>query len=103
MLNLSIRLSENIGNDISLIGSISNTPWQHLIEITETYGNIEYLDLEDGNQIVIYSKKLIKCERKVRITGKVIEVTGKSKRPGDTSEEVYTEYQIIVDDWECFN
>ncbi len=100
---MSVKLSENVGNKISIVGIISNTPWQHLIDYNEEYSNIGYLDLEDGSQIVIYSKKNIKCEKKVRIKGKVIEVSGKSKRPGDTSEEVYREYQIIVEDWECFN
>ena len=103
MFNLTLKLSENIGKTISLIGSVSPTPWQHLIEIKETYENIEYLDLEDGNQIVVYSRKSIKCEGRIKITGKVIEVAGRSKRPGDTSESVYSEYQIVVDDWECFN
>ena len=68
-----------------------------------SYIDVEYLDLNDGNQIVIYSKIPIKCKRNVKIKGKVIEVRGKSKRPGDTSEIIYKEYQIIVEDWECFN
>ena len=100
---MSVKLSANVGNEISIIGTISITPWQHLIDFNEEYSNIGYLDLEDGNQIVIYSRKMIKCEKKIKIEGKVIEVSGRSKRPGDTSEEVYREYQIIVEDWECFN
>ena len=103
MLNLSKKLSDNIGKNISLVGSISNTPWQHLIKITEKYENIEYLDLDDGNQIVIYSREPIECKGRIKITGHVKEVSGKSKKPGDNSEEVYREYQINVNDWECFN
>jgi hypothetical protein len=103
MKNLSLKLSENVGNEVSLVGTISNNPWQHLIDYNEEYSNIGYFDLEDGNQIVIYSKEMIKCEKRVKIKGKVIEISGKSKRPGDTSKEVYREYQIIVEDWECFN
>ena len=87
MQNLSLKLSENVGNEISIVGFISNTPWQHLIDYYEEYKNIEYLDLEDVNQIVIYSKKPIRCEKQIKITGEVIEVSGKSKRPGDTSDE----------------
>jgi len=90
MFNLTLKLSENIRKRISLIGTISTTPWQHLIKISETHEIIDYLDLEDGEQIVIYSRIPIKCEKKVQITGKVIEVTGKSKRPDRKRKEIHT-------------
>ena len=78
-------------------------PWQHLIDFSDSYPNIQYLDLESGDQIVIYSKNPIDCLHKIKITGRVIKVTGKSKRPGNKSKDDYIEFQVVVDNWECFN
>ena len=47
----------------------------------------------------MYSKEKIDCGGLVRIEGRVIQIEGKSKRPG--SDEVYREIQITVEGWEC--
>ncbi len=97
------ELHKLVGQKVELEGKISDVPWQHLIDFSDTHQIIQYFDLDSGDQIVIYSKETIECKEKMRLSGEVIKVDGKSKRPGDTSESVYVEYQILVDDWECFN
>lgn len=93
------KLSAFDGIGVSLDGTLSNIPWQHMIHIPETYSYISYLDSEAHGQIVIYSKTRITCRRKVTIYGTVFKVEGKSKRPG--SEDRFTEYQIIAEKWKC--
>ena len=92
-----------VGQKVELEGKLSDLPWQHLINFSDTHKEIQYFDLVNGDQIVVYSQNPIECAKKMKLSGKVIEVIGKSKRPGDTSEIEYVEYQILVDDWECFN
>jgi len=96
---MSFELEENIGKDIVLLGKLSNTPWQHMIDSSQKYENIYYLDLEGGDQIVFYSKTPVDCKDQIKLKGKVIRVVGKSKRPG--SDVTYIEYQIVAEEWEC--
>ncbi|MHA2357864.1 MAG: hypothetical protein ACXABK_03745 [Candidatus Heimdallarchaeaceae archaeon] len=98
---MSIQFEEHVGKDIVLIGKISDTLWQHLIEFSKDYKNIYYLDYESGEQLVFYTKTLIECNEKIKIKGKVIRVVGKSKRPG--SNATFMEFQIVADSWECLN
>ena len=87
------------GADVDLAGKISDTPWQHMIIMPQAYPYANYLDLEDGDQLVIYTKKQVNCTGEIKVNGKVIEAEGTSKRPG--SDEKYTEPQILVDRFEC--
>jgi len=96
-----LHLKDKVGKKIALKGKISDIPWQHMIEDVEGNNHIYYFDLEHGNQIVIYSKAEIQCTSSLSITGKVIEVRGKSKRPSKIDDITYVEYHIVVDDWDC--
>ena len=98
-----MHLKDKVGKNITLKGKISDIPWQHMIKDVENCNHIYYFDLEDGDQIVIYSKAEIQCTRSLSVTGEVIEVRGKSKRPGKIDDITYVEYHIIVDDWECLD
>jgi hypothetical protein len=96
---MSIEFEENIGKEIILKGKLSDTPWQHMIDTSQKYENIYYLDLEGGDQIVFYSRNPVECKDEIMIKGKVIRVVGKSKKPG--SDITYIEYQIVAEEWEC--
>ena len=90
-------LQEFEGKKVAIEGSISDMPWQHLINFPETHPVITYLDI-GGDQIVIYTQDSLNCTGKVKVNGTVVKVQGTSKRPG--SDETYVEYHIIVDSWE---
>ncbi|HEB32437.1 MAG TPA: hypothetical protein ENI15_16450 [Spirochaetes bacterium] len=92
------QLTGYIGKRIVLEGRISTMPWQHMIDDNPDYRYMEYFDVGE-DQLVIYSKEKIDCGGLVRLEGSVIQIEGKSKRPG--SDEVYREMQITVEGWEC--
>lgn len=102
------NFAESVGEEITLSGNISKIPWQHLIQFISDRDNINYFDLENGEQIVIYSREPIviysrepiTCRGKMKINGEVILTKGSSKRP-QKIDETYQEYQLLVDSWEC--
>jgi hypothetical protein len=89
-------LKESLNNNITIKGKISETPWQQIIGSFKEYPYTEYFDLEDGFQICIYSKAKIKNKKLLEVTGKVVEILGRSKRPL-YEEEKYSEYHILVE------
>ncbi len=89
---------ENLGKKVEIEGRVSEIPWQHLIK-TDTGKEAVYIDLDDGYQIVAYIEGETNCAGRLRLEGTVIEVVGRSKRPG--SDERFVEYQLDVSDWEC--
>lgn len=95
------NFTESVGEEITLTGNISKIPWQHLIQFVSDRVHINYFDLENGEQIVIYSRKPITCRGKMKINGEVILTKGSSKRPQKIDVETYQEYQLLVDSWEC--
>ena len=83
---------------ITIEGEISSIPWQHMIGVFEEFPFSEYLDLDNQEQIVIYTKKqILRRSSRIKATGEIIKLEGKSKRPG--SQESYFEYQMLVDSW----
>ena len=93
-------LKIHIDKKITITGELSEMPWQHLISPMDTHPNIYYFD-KNRDQVVIYTKSAINCKKKIKIYGKVIKITGTSKRPG--SDQVYVEHQVMVDKWECLD
>ena len=89
---------ENLGKKVEIEGRVSEIPCQHLIK-TDTVKEVVYIDLDDGDQIVAYFEDKTGCAGRVRLEGTVIEVAGRSKRPG--SDERFAEYQLDVLSWEC--
>ena len=97
------NFKESVGKSITLVGNISKIPWQHLVQFLNDRANINYFDLDNGEQIVIYSREPITCIEEMKITGEVIITKGGSKRPQQIQTETYEEYQLLVDTWECIN
>ncbi|MHA2365449.1 MAG: hypothetical protein ACXAC7_15945 [Candidatus Hodarchaeales archaeon] len=97
------KLKNAINQNISILGQISQAPWQHLILFPKDHPFCHYFDLEDGYQIVIYSMNEINVDGLIRIFGKVITVKGGSKRLNTKSNDSYTEYHILVEKWEMIN
>jgi hypothetical protein len=91
-------LQNHEGKKVSFEGTIAMVPWQHLIELPDTHRNINYVNV-GKDQVVVYTKEAIECKAKVLVRGTVVKIQGKSKRPG--SDEVFTEYQVVADSWQC--
>lgn len=94
-------LTSLVDENIILIGSKSNIPWQHLVGSFEDYRNPEYIDCPEGPQIVGHFKEMydIEANKPLEMTGKVVKVVGLPKRPEPDSDERYVEYQILIDEW----
>lgn len=95
------NFTESVGEKITLTGNISKIPWQHLIKFISDRNHINYFDLDNGEQIVIYSREPITCRGKMKINGEIILTKGSSKRPQKIKDDTYQEYQLLVDSWEC--
>ena len=95
------NFKDSVGKEVTFIGIRSKIPWQHLIQFFSDRKHIDYLDLDNGEQIVIYSREPITCRAKMRITGELIVTKGKSKRLGAEENDTYIEYQLLVDSWTC--
>ncbi|MFX1308274.1 MAG: hypothetical protein ACFE8C_01110 [Promethearchaeota archaeon] len=91
----------NVGEKVKLIGKIAKEIWQHLTTFLDSHPFMNYFDLEDGYQIVIYTKDSISCEDKVEIRGELIKKEGKRKNPRSKMNDKYFEYQLLVDSWKC--
>ena len=103
MVKDASELQNYEGKVVSVEGKIAEVIWQHLIKSPETHPVMTYFDIGDY-QIVVYSKDELgcgNCKCKLKITGTVIKVEGKSKSP--KSDEIYTEYHIAADKWECLD
>ncbi|TXT66271.1 MAG: hypothetical protein BAJALOKI3v1_40081 [Promethearchaeota archaeon] len=94
------KLEENEGNTISIVGIISSIIWQHMLIHDDRHPEINYIDLENGFQLVVYTDKEINCEDEIEIIGKVIKVKG-SKNPRSKLSDEYCEFQLIADSWKC--
>ena len=91
----------NLGKNVKLIGEIAKEIWQHLTTLIDSHPYMNYFDLDDGYQIVIYTKDSISCNDKIEIIGKLIKVEGKRKNPRSKITDKYFEYQLLVDSWKC--
>ena len=84
-------------------GKISDRPWQHLVGSVEGK-TAEYFDLPDGSQTIIYVTETPSCPDRVRVSGKVIEIRGASKRPGEPESKAgddFSELHIDVTRYRC--
>ncbi len=91
------ELKNYVGQKVVVKGTVSNTPWQHVMNPPETHPVEIYFDIGKW-QIVLYAKEKISCAGKVKVKGKVMQLGGESK-PG--AKETVTEYHIVVDKWKC--
>jgi len=91
----------NLGKKVKIIGKIAEEIWQHLTTFVESHPYMNYFDLDDGHQIVIYTKDEISCKEKLQTIGKLIKVESKHKNPRSKISDKYFEYQLLVDSWNC--
>ncbi len=91
--------ANNLEKKVKITGKVAEAIWQHMTTIVNTHNNMEYFDLKDNQQIVVYSKDSISRNGRVELTGKIIKVEGKSKNPGSKIHDDFYEFQMIVDSW----
>lgn len=91
------ELGNYVGQKVAVKGTVSNTPWQHVMNPPKTHPVAIYFDMGKW-QIVIYAKEKISCAGKVKVRGTVMQLGGASK-PG--AKETVTEYHIVGDKWKC--
>lgn len=97
-------LKQNEGQKVQLEGSISDIMWQHLQVHIKSHPNTNYFDLEDGFQIIAYSKEPMSCESDVEIQGEIKKIERKKDLNSNTKiQEDYSEYYLIVDSWKCID
>ena len=94
----SSGLGGHVGKKIVIVGAVSETPWQHMVDPRPSHPHATYFDMGSG-QIVVYSKEPVECGGMVRITGTVIRLEGSSKDP--RRKETCTEYHVLAESWEC--
>ena len=103
-MNTIIKYSDfegNVEHTVKIIGKLAKAIWQHLTQFVDSHPFLNYFDLEDEYQIVIYTKDSITSEGKMEIIGKLIKVESKRKNPRSKIHDEYFEYQILVDSWRC--
>ncbi|UCD00589.1 MAG: hypothetical protein JSV23_06780 [Promethearchaeota archaeon] len=93
----------NLGKKVKIVGKIAKEIWQHLTTLLDSHPYMNYFDLPDGYQIVIYTKDSISCKENIEIVGKLIKVEGKRKNPRSKIYDEYFEYQLVVDKWKCLD
>jgi hypothetical protein len=91
----------NIEKTVKIIGVIAKEIWQHFTILVDTHPYMNYFNLKDGYQIVIYTKEPISCEKKIEIIGTLIKAEYKRANPRSKIEDEYFEYQVLVDSWNC--
>lgn len=93
---------KNIGNKIKVKGIIAKEIWQHLVLSVREYPYMEYFDLNEDHQIVVYSKDKIECEGNLELIGELLKTKSESKNPRrKIHDDIYFEYQLIVETWKC--
>jgi len=98
-----MHLKEKIGQEVSLVGKISDIMWQHMIAYEPDYPEILYFDPKDGGpQIVLYAKTQIekKPHKYLKVFGKVKEIRATSQKGQKIDDGEYREYHLIVTQYE---
>lgn len=91
----------NIGKKVKIIGNLATEIWQHITMFVESHPFMHYFDIDDGHQIVIYTKEDLICSNKIETTGELIKAEARHKNPRSKITDKYFEYQLIVDSWKC--
>ncbi|MHA1931580.1 MAG: hypothetical protein ACW96X_03515 [Promethearchaeota archaeon] len=94
-------LINNLEKKVKIIGEIGKVIWQHLTTYMDSHPFMNYFDLNDGHQIVIYTKESISCREKIELIGKIIKVESQHKNPRSKISDRFSEYQLITDSWKC--
>ena len=94
-------LEDNLEQTVLIAGEIAKAIWQHLTTIVDSHPFMNYFDLKDGHQIVIYTKEDISCKEKIELVGKIIKVESRHKDPRSKISDRFSDYQLITDSWKC--
>ncbi|TET60802.1 MAG: hypothetical protein E3J52_02745 [Promethearchaeota archaeon] len=94
---------DNVGKNVKILGTLAKEIWQHLTTFVDSHPYMNYFDLDDGYQMVIYNKDSISCNEKIEIIGKLIKTEGRRKNPRSKIHDEYFEYQLLVDSWKCLD
>ena len=93
---------KKIGNKVKVKGTIAKEIWQHLVLSVREYPYMEYFDLDEDHQIVVYSKDKIEWEGKLELVGELLKAKGDSKNPRrKVHDDIYFKYQLMVEMWKC--
>jgi hypothetical protein len=93
---------KNVGNTVKVTGTIAKEIWQHLVLLVKEHPYMEYIDLDEDHQIVVYSKDEIECKGNLEMIGELLKAKGDSKNPRTKiHDDIYFEYQLIVETWKC--
>jgi hypothetical protein len=88
-----------VGKTIKVSGTLTEEIWQHFTILVETHPFMNYFNLEDGYQIVIYTKESISSQGELELIGKLIKAEYQRVNPRSKINEEYFEYQVLVDTW----
>ncbi len=89
------QLSSHVDQRVRVRGRVSRVPWQHMTAVVPG-AESKYFDLEDGAQIMVYTRVVIASDALVELTGTVLAVRGAGKRPSP-DEPRHTEHSLIVE------
>ncbi|MFX1428483.1 MAG: hypothetical protein ACFFBE_18670 [Promethearchaeota archaeon] len=91
----------NLGKRVKMVGKLAKEIWQHVTMFIDSHPFMNYFDLDDDHQIVIYTRDNLTCTEKIETTGELIKAEAKHKNPRSKITDKYFEYQLIVDSWKC--
>ena len=98
----STHWTQKVGQEVTIEGKVAEAIWQHMIQGVSGKTEI-YVDLDDQTQTVAYSDPAFNCKGRIRLTGKVIELRGGSKRGSKIDDQEYVEHHLDVTRWECLD
>ena len=101
MFSKRTYLEINEGNTVKVKGRISTVIWQHMTALIDSHPHMNYFDLADSYQIIVYTKDQISCEGQIEITGKVTKLESEYNNPEVKISDKFAEYHIIADSWKC--
>ena len=101
MFSKRTYLENNVGNIVKVKGRISKVIWQHMTAFINSHSHMNYFDLDDSYQIIVYTKDEISCYGQIEITGKVTKLESDYNNPEVKISDKFTEYHIIADSWKC--
>ena len=96
-------LEENLGKKVVIVGEIAKAIWQHLTKYVDSHPFMNYFDLSDGHQIIIYTKDSISCSEKIEAIGEVIKVESRHKDPRSKISDKFSEFHLLTDSWKCID
>jgi hypothetical protein len=93
------------GMPVTVRGKVSTIIWQHMMTSVDGKKHA-YFDVDgEKTQTVVYWKDPPTCSGMIEVTGKVLEIRGQSKRPGQQKEskvdDKYVELHIDVESARC--